>query len=102
MTFNYNRMPRVPSLTQLTEGLIQNFQRLVDLILVRVERRRDAQNVAVSAALADQQTVLLGQFHHSLGVFNVGFLLLADQLHALHQPHAAHVADDRIFVFQRV
>src|SRR5512145_2387092 len=89
-------------LSQMTKGLIQCLERLIDLILVDVERRRDAQNVAVSSALADQQAIIPGQFHYPLGIFHVGLFLLADELHALHEPHAAHVADDRVFVFQLV
>src|SRR5581483_3481557 len=71
------------SLAQPAEGPVQDLQRPIDLILVDVERRRDAEHVAVGAALAHEQAVSPGQLHHPLGVFHVGLLSFADQLHAL-------------------
>src|SRR5437899_8427447 len=47
--------------TELRKGLIQNFQRLVDLIFSYVQWRRDADHVAHKPTFADEQAVFFGR-----------------------------------------
>src|SRR5262245_10344335 len=61
------------------------------------EGRRDAEDVPVEPALADQEPALLGLLEQAAGRLRIrGTVLLRlvlDQLDALHQTHSAHVAD---------
>ena len=71
---------------------------MIDLILIDVQRRRNTNYISVGPALTEEETIIFRQFHKPFRAFDIGLLFLPHQFHALHQPHAAHIADDRVFL----
>src|SRR6266436_989677 len=84
------------------ERLVEELDGFVDVGLGGVQHGGEAESVTVKAAFADEQTVLPGALHHLRRGFGSGLLSLAvfHQLERLHQPHSAHVADEKVFLLQ--
>src|SRR5690606_13986351 len=67
----------------------------VDVFRADVEVRRNPQDVVVTPALAHQQAPVLGGVHQRGGEVGIRRVIhRVDDLHTLHQPHAAHIANE--------
>src|SRR5450830_2003239 len=89
------------------QRLVEDLQRLVHLAGAHDERRGDADDVAVEAPLADQEAAFLRLLEQAYRLFGRGRPVLnglvGHELEALHEAHAAHVADRlRVLFLQAV
>src|ERR1017187_2770295 len=84
------------------ESLIDDAQALVRVGFGDVHGGRHTNDVVVHAAFADEQAALARGFQHVVGKGGRGFLGLRveHEFERLHHAHAAHVADDRVFLLQ--
>src|SRR5579862_9663072 len=83
----------------LPEGHIEDAHGLIDICLADIQHGRETYDIAVQAALTNEQSVLacaLEELRCCLGGRFLG-LAIFYQFEAQHQALAAHVADDRIF-----
>src|SRR5947209_1636085 len=84
------------------EARVQRLDQLINRVLRRVEHDARADDVAVEAALADEDAAplrLLEDFEDGLRVRLFG-LAVFDQFNGLHESHAAHVAYTSVLVFE--
>src|ERR1019366_4659328 len=89
------------------QRLVEDLERLVYLARAHDERWRDADDVAVETALADPEAALLRLLEKADGLVGRGRPVLnglvGHELEALHEAHAAHVADRlRVLLLQLV
>src|ERR1700682_1368068 len=79
------------------EGLVQDFQGLANIGFCDVQGGGNAEDVALEAALADQESPLLGFLKNAVGQRLLGRAvpnrLVHDELDSQHQPQASHVPD---------
>src|SRR5690606_8455537 len=77
----------------LLESQAHDARGLVYLLSRDDERRRDADDVAAHAALAQDEAVPPGRGHERAGARRIGAPVRSDELDRLHEPHAADLAD---------
>src|SRR5262245_1178303 len=82
----------------LREGLVHASYRIIDLGRLDQHRRRHPDNVAVQAALSDEQMAPLAGLHERrrLSLRGLLGLAVAHELDRLHEAQAAHLADQRV------
>src|SRR3984885_57845 len=100
LSINHSKMHKSPP--DIFKRFIEQANAFIHVGLGDVHRRSHANDVAVEAALADQKAVVARAFKDLVCGFGSGLFGLAvfHQLEGLHHAHAAHIADERIFLLQ--
>src|SRR6266446_1019453 len=90
------------SVFQFVEGFVEELNGIVDVGFGSVEHGGEAKDVAIEAALADEEAVVAGALHNLCGGFGRGLFGLAvfDEFEGLHEAHAADFADQRVFLLK--